>query len=74
VAHGATLIVGRCLRVGPDRFLAGGEVMEPPASGDRRADAAALADRIAARFERDIGEAPEQWWGAFQRFWPDLDR
>ena len=24
------------------------------------------------RFERDIGEAPEQWWGAFQPFWPDL--
>ena len=74
VAHRATLIVGRCLRVGPDRFVAGGEVMEPPASGDRRGDSAALTDRIVARFERDIGEAPEQWWGAFQPFWPDLDR
>jgi len=74
VMHGATLVVGRCLRVGPDRFLAAGEVMEPPATGDRRADAAALTDRIAARFERDIGEAPEQWWGAFQPFWPDLHR
>jgi hypothetical protein len=31
-----------------------------------------LAARVAARFERDIGSAPEQWWGAFQPFWPDL--
>ena len=72
VAHGAALVVGRCLRVGPDRFRADGEVLETPSSGDRRADAIALATRIAARFERDIGEAPEQWWGAFQPFWPDL--
>lgn len=72
VSHRAALIVGRSLRVGPDRFRVEGELMEVPHSGDRRADAAALVERIAARFERDIGEAPEQWWGAFQPFWPDL--
>ena len=72
VAHRAALLVGRCLRVGPDRFVADGELMEVPASGDRRADTAELVQRIAARFERDIGEAPEQWWGAFQPFWADL--
>ena len=72
VAHGAEIVVGRCLRVGPDRFRADGDVLAAPASGDRRADAIALAIRIAARFERDIGDAPEQWWGAFQPFWPDL--
>lgn len=72
VAHRAALIVGRCLRVGPDRFRAEGEQVEVPATGDRRADTAVLVERIAARFERDIGEAPEQWWGAFQPFWPDL--
>ena len=72
VSHGAMLVVGRCLRVGADRFRVEGDVLAPPSSGDRRADAAALATRIAARFERDIGDAPEQWWGAFQPFWPDL--
>jgi phosphatidylinositol dimannoside acyltransferase len=72
VAHRANLIVGRCLRTGPDRFIADGDVLEVPNSGDRRADARALVERIAATFERDIGEAPEQWWGAFQPFWPDL--
>jgi phosphatidylinositol dimannoside acyltransferase len=72
VSHRATLIVGRCLRTGPDRFRAEGEQLEIPSTGDRRADTATLVERIAARFERDIGEAPEQWWGAFQPFWPDL--
>jgi phosphatidylinositol dimannoside acyltransferase len=72
VSHRATLIVGRCLRIGPDRFRAEGEQLEIPASGDRRADTAILVELIAARFERDIGEAPDQWWGAFQPFWPDL--
>ncbi len=72
VSHRASLIVGRCLRIGPDRFRAEGEVLEIPATGDRRADTATLVESIAARFEGDIGEAPEQWWGAFQPFWPDL--
>ncbi len=72
VAHGAEVVVGRCLRIGPDHFRVEGDVLAPPSSGDRRADATALATRIAARFERDIGDAPEQWWGAFQPFWPDL--
>lgn len=72
VAHRAALVVGRCLRIGPDRFRAEGELVEVPATGDRRADTKVLVERIAARFERDIGETPEQWWGAFQPFWPDL--
>jgi lauroyl/myristoyl acyltransferase len=72
VAHRANLIVGRCLRTGPDRFIADGDVLEVPNSGDRRADTRALVELIAATFQRDIGEAPEQWWGAFQPFWPDV--
>lgn len=74
VMSGAAIVVGRCLRVGPDRFRAEGEILRLPGSGDRRADAATVATQLAARFERDIGEAPEQWWGAFQPFWPDLGR
>ena len=72
VAHRAGVVVGRCLRLGPDRFCAEGTVIEVPATGDRRADTATLVERIAARFEQDIGDAPEQWWGAFQPYWPDL--
>lgn len=73
IMHGAGLIVGRCLRTGPERFRAEGDVLELPASGNRRADVEALTRAIAAIFERDIGAAPEQWWGAFQPFWPDLE-
>ena len=72
VAHRAGVIVGRCLRTAPDRFCGEGAILDVPASGDRRADTAALVESIAARFEHDIADAPEQWWGAFQPFWPDL--
>jgi KDO2-lipid IV(A) lauroyltransferase len=70
--HGAGLVAGRCLRLGPDRFRAAGEVIELPATGDRRADIATLTQRLARRFEADVAAAPDQWWGAFQPFWPDL--
>ena len=70
----AAILVGSCLRLGPDRFRTLGELVPLPDSGDRRADVRLLVERIAARFERDIGSAPEQWWGAFQPFWPDLGR
>jgi KDO2-lipid IV(A) lauroyltransferase len=72
VTHRAALIVGRGLRVGPDRYEVDGEVMPLPEIADRRAAIAALTEQIAARFEHDIAAAPEQWWGAFQPFWPDL--
>lgn len=69
---GAAVIAGRCLRIGPDRFEGVGEVVDVPSTGDRRADVATLTERLAARYEADIGVAPEQWWGAFQPFWPDI--
>jgi phosphatidylinositol dimannoside acyltransferase len=72
VLHGAEVVAGRCLRVGPDRFHVDGEVVPRPATGDRRADIAALTGLLARRFETDVTAAPDQWWGAFQPFWPDL--
>jgi phosphatidylinositol dimannoside acyltransferase len=72
VTHRAGLIVGRCVRIGPDRFEVIGRVLDVPSTADRRADTATLVERIAASYEADIGSAPEQWWGAFQPFWPDL--
>jgi len=72
-AHGASIVAGRCLRVGPDRFRAEGQPIEVAATGNRRADVAATVAALAEQLERDIAAAPEQWWGAFQPFWPDLD-
>ena len=72
VLHDAEIVAGRCLRIAPDRFHVDGEILERPASGDRRADIAALTTQLVRRFETDVAAAPEQWWGAFQPFWPDL--
>lgn len=67
----ARLMVAACLRVGPDRFRARGWEVEVQRSGDRRADAIALTEGMARRFEEAIALAPEQWWGAFQPIWID---
>jgi lauroyl/myristoyl acyltransferase len=69
---GAPIVAGRCLRAAPDRFLAGGVRIGFEATGDRRADTERLTRLLVARYERDIADAPEQWWGAFQPRWPDL--
>ena len=68
---GRPLYAARALRLGPDRFTAAAWPVEAERTGDRRADAVALTRALAARFERMIGEAPEQWFAAFQPFWPD---
>lgn len=73
LAHGASIIAGRGLRVGPDRFRVDGAPIEVVATGDRRADIAATVAALARRLEHDIAAAPEQWWGAFQPIWPDID-
>ena len=72
VNHRAAILVGRCLRIAPDRFQTIGELLELPDTGDRREDVRLLVGRIAECIERDIAAAPEQWWGSFQPFWPDL--
>ena len=72
VLTGASVIVGRCLRVAPERFVVSGSQLAWEPSGDRRADIESLTRRIAAAMEADIAAAPEQWFGAFQPFWRDL--
>lgn len=72
-AHGATILAGRCLREARDRYRVEGEIIEVAAARtERRALVAELTERLARRFETDVAAAPEQWWGAFQPFWPDL--
>ena len=72
VTHNASVMIGRCLRVGPDRFEVQATELAVPQTGNRRADVEAMSEALAARFEHFIAEAPEQWWGAFQPFWPDM--
>ncbi len=65
------LIVASCLRTGQDRFRARAWSIDVERTGDRHADARALMAAVARRFEEAIGEAPAQWWGAFQPIWSD---
>jgi lauroyl/myristoyl acyltransferase len=65
------LMVASCLRAGRDHFRARAWSIDVARTGDRRADARTLMAAVARRFEEAIGEAPEQWWGAFQPIWSD---
>jgi KDO2-lipid IV(A) lauroyltransferase len=68
---GKPLVMARVRRTAPERFSVRAELVEAPRTGDAEADVAALTTALAAAFERAIGEAPEQWWAAFQPFWTD---
>ena len=57
----------------PDRRVAGRLLAVPVASeGSRRERIVATLTAMAAAFEDLIGDAPEQWSGAFFPIWPDL--
>jgi len=68
---GKPLMVAACRRLGPERFRVHAWLIEVELSGDRRADVAALTEAVARRMEEAIGEAPEQWFAAFQPIWDD---
>jgi KDO2-lipid IV(A) lauroyltransferase len=68
---GKPLVMARVRRDAPERFSVRLELVEAPRTGHAEEDVAALTTALAASFERAIGEAPEQWWAAFQPFWTD---
>jgi KDO2-lipid IV(A) lauroyltransferase len=68
---GRPLMMARVLRTAPERFSVRAELVEAPRTGQVTHDVEALTAALAARFEAAIGEAPEQWWAAFQPFWTD---
>lgn len=68
---GRPLLAAACWRIGPERFNARAWPIEVDATGDRRADVAALTEAMGRRFEEAIGANPEQWFGAFQPIWPE---
>ncbi|MGH2463511.1 MAG: lysophospholipid acyltransferase family protein [Candidatus Limnocylindria bacterium] len=72
VLTGAPVVVGTLRRTAPDRFTARAQRVVWTPTGNRRADVAALTQRITDALAEHIAQAPEQWWGAFQPIWPDL--
>jgi KDO2-lipid IV(A) lauroyltransferase len=69
---GRPLVAAACWRIGRERFRARGWLVDAPLTGNRKADAAALTQAVARRFEEAIAAAPEQWFGCFQPIWTDL--
>ncbi|MGH2483293.1 MAG: lysophospholipid acyltransferase family protein [Candidatus Limnocylindria bacterium] len=72
VLTGAPVVVGTLRRTAPNRFAARSDLVAWTPTGDRRADVAALTQRITDVLADHIARAPEQWWGAFQPIWDDL--
>jgi lauroyl/myristoyl acyltransferase len=68
---GRPLVMARVLRTAPERFSVRAALVEAPRTGKVEQDVAALTAALAASFEAAIGEAPDQWWAAFQPFWSD---
>jgi KDO2-lipid IV(A) lauroyltransferase len=72
VLTGAPVVVGTLRRTAPNRFAARTDLVAWTPTGNRRADMAALTQRITDVLADHIAQAPEQWWGAFQPVWADL--
>lgn len=69
---GRPLMVAACTRRGRERFNVRAWLIDLPRSGDRKADVAALTEAMARRMEESIGDAPEQWFAAFQPIWDEV--
>jgi lauroyl/myristoyl acyltransferase len=69
---GAPMWVAAARRTKNGRYL--GRVVHVPApqTGSRRERVTAMTTSMVAAFEDLLGDAPEQWWGAFHPIWPDL--
>ena len=68
---GCPLVPVRIERLGPARFrLSSFEAIEPPASGDREADAVAVMAAFNEILEHWIRDKPEQWLWLHRR-WPE---
>jgi phosphatidylinositol dimannoside acyltransferase len=67
----APLYVVAVRRAGTAHYRGGLRLIEIPSTGSRRERVTAALEATARAFEDAIAEAPEQWWTAFFRIWPD---
>jgi len=74
VETGLPVYVGSARRKKGGRYAGKLILVDAPLNGTRRERVTALTAAIAVAFESIIADAPEQWWGAFQAIWPDLDQ
>lgn len=55
------------------RYIGRLDPLPVPTVGSRRERVSAFLDQQARIFERQIAQAPEQWWAVFFPIWPDLE-
>lgn len=73
IETGLPVYVGSALRAEGGRYRGSLIRVPTPEEGRLRERVVAMTATIAAAFETLIGDAPEQWWGAFHPYWPDLE-
>ncbi len=71
VTMGAEVYVQAALRERPGMWVGIVERVEVPLDGPRRERVRITLQRIAAAFERLIGQAPEQWWTLLFHVWEE---
>jgi lauroyl/myristoyl acyltransferase len=75
VRSGAAIVPGFCVydeAYSSTYYLGAGPILSPETSGDRKADATRLAQRMFAALEDQIRARPDQW-AMFRAFWPEDD-
>lgn len=72
IETGAPLYVGTARRARGGRYEGSLIRVQTPEEGRLRQRVTAMTAAIAGAFEALLADAPEQWWGAFHPYWPDL--
>jgi lauroyl/myristoyl acyltransferase len=72
IETGAPVYVACARRTSGGRYEGSLIRVPTPDEGKLRERVITLTGAIAAAFETVIAAAPEQWWGAFHPYWPDL--
>ena len=72
IESGAPIYLTAVRRDAPGRYRGRLARVDVPTEGGRRERLTATVANLAAGFEAEISQAPDQWWGAFFPIWPDL--
>jgi lauroyl/myristoyl acyltransferase len=72
IETGVPIYAAACRRVRGGRYVGQVVAVRPASDGPKRQRLTELTGNIAEAFEALLADAPEQWWGAAHRIWPDL--
>jgi KDO2-lipid IV(A) lauroyltransferase len=73
IESGAPVFAVTARRLPHGRYVGRLDPLPVAAGGSRRERVTAFLDAEARWFERQVAQAPEQWWAVFFPIWPDLE-